>query len=108
MSDDPGEGKRVSDAVRDQVQSFMRDQSLQPRKISRPAVSPRRQAPAFEDLPEYKQIMATAAAGEQLGMDNPFFREHAGAAGATTVMNDRELINFASYDYLGLNRHPEG
>jgi len=109
MSDDPGgEGKRVSDAVRDQVLSFMKDQSLQSKKAARPAVPVEgRRAPAFEDLPEYKQIMATAAAGEQLGMENPFFREHNGAAGATTVMDGREFINFASYDYLGLNRHAE-
>ncbi|KQS65192.1 8-amino-7-oxononanoate synthase [Rhizobium sp. Leaf371] len=66
----------------------------------------RRTQMRFEDLPEYKQVQTQEAASAQLGIENPFYRAHATAAGATTIINGRELINFASYDYLGLNRHP--
>ncbi len=98
-----------STAVRDQVLSFMKDH-VKPtsKRAARPPAMPLAEPPsAFADLPEHKQIVAQATAGDQLGIDNPFFRSHAGAAGATTEVNGRTLINFASYDYLGMNRHPK-
>lgn len=67
--------------------------------------APRRQQARFEDLPEYKQVLTQKIASEQLGIANPFYRPHQTAAGATTMIDGRKLINFASYDYLGLNRH---
>ncbi|MDQ6434986.1 aminotransferase class I/II-fold pyridoxal phosphate-dependent enzyme [Mesorhizobium sp. LHD-90] len=107
MTDGANQNSR---AVRDQVLSFMKDHARPAggKRAARPAVAPQvNLAPAFTDLPEHKQIVAQAAAGDQLGIDNPFFRSHAGAAGATTVVDGRTLINFASYDYLGMNRHAE-
>jgi 8-amino-7-oxononanoate synthase len=41
-----------------------------------------------------------------LGLKNPFYRAHDGRLGATAVHEGRELVNFASYDYLGLNQEP--
>ncbi|RVJ33018.1 aminotransferase class I/II-fold pyridoxal phosphate-dependent enzyme [Sinorhizobium medicae] len=67
--------------------------------------TPRREQARFEDLPEYKQVLTQKIASEQLGIANPFYRAHQTAAGATTMIDGRKLINFASYDYLGLNRH---
>ena len=40
------------------------------------------------------------------GLKNPFYRAHDGRLGATAMHEGRELINFASYDYLGLNQEP--
>ena len=108
-------GKQPADrparAVRSSVLDYMRKTtSAAPpdRAARRSAVSRNvRVTPAFEDLPEYKQVIAHRVAGEQLGMDNPFYRPHEGAAGATTRIAGKDLINFASYDYLGLNRHPK-
>lgn len=61
----------------------------------------------FDELPEYKKIVAQKAISDLAGVDNPFYRSHEGAAGATTRIDGRELINFASYDYIGTNTHPE-
>ncbi|NSL24014.1 aminotransferase class I/II-fold pyridoxal phosphate-dependent enzyme [Agrobacterium tumefaciens] len=60
----------------------------------------------FEDLAEYKKILAQKAISGLAGVDNPFYRSHEMAAGATTRIGGREVINFASYDYLATNSHP--
>jgi 8-amino-7-oxononanoate synthase len=60
----------------------------------------------FDELPEYKKIIAQKAISDLAGVDNPFYRSHQGAAGATTRIDGRELINFASYDYISANTHP--
>jgi 8-amino-7-oxononanoate synthase len=40
---------------------------------------------------------------ESLGIESPFFRPHEGRAGAHSLIGNRDVINFGSYDYLGLN-----
>ncbi len=66
-----------------------------------------RAVPRFEDLPEYKQVRMQQLAGELVGIGNPFYRTHDVGAGAVTEIDGRTLINFASYDYLGTNQHPD-
>jgi len=61
----------------------------------------------FDQFPGYERVRITEAAGRQLGILSPFFKIHEGIAGATTRINGREYINFASYNYLGLSGHPE-
>ena len=59
-----------------------------------------------ESLPGYKQLQIQAAAAEKFGIRNPYFRTHGGVAGNTTQIAGKSLINFSSYNYLGLNGHP--
>lgn len=79
-----------------------RSVNLEPPR-SRPAISPVK----FEDLPEFKRVDAHRAVAAMTGIENPFYRAHDGAAGATTTIDGKQFVNFASYDYLGANQHPK-
>lgn len=65
-----------------------------------------RPAPQFSALPGFQEMRLQKAAADLLGIENPFFRAHDKRAGATTQMDGTTYINFASYDYVGLNGHP--
>jgi 8-amino-7-oxononanoate synthase len=58
------------------------------------------------ELEAYREIRLIEEAADYLGIADPFFRVHEGIAGAETVIGDRSYVNFASYDYLGLNGDP--
>src|SRR5438477_978564 len=58
------------------------------------------------DLEAYREIRMIEEAADYLGIDDPFFRVHEGIAGAETLIGNRAYINFASYNYIGLNGDP--
>lgn len=58
---------------------------------------------SFESLPAFQQMVLQRTIGDQLGLENPYYRVHDERAGASTTIDGQAIINFASYDYLGLN-----
>jgi 8-amino-7-oxononanoate synthase len=58
-------------------------------------------------LEGFREIRMIREAAEFLGISDPFFRVHEGIAGAETVIDGRRFVNFASYNYIGLNGHPD-
>jgi 8-amino-7-oxononanoate synthase len=58
-------------------------------------------------LEGFREIRMIREAADFLGISDPFFRVHEGIAGAETVIDGRSFINFASYNYIGLNGHPD-
>ena len=59
------------------------------------------------ELDGSREIRLIREAAEFLDIADPFFRVHEGIASAETVIGNKTYINFASYNYLGLNGHRE-
>jgi len=61
----------------------------------------------FNEFPEYKKLLAQREQVASLGNGNPFFVPQEGIVNDRTTVNDRELINFATYNYIGMCGDPQ-
>ena len=55
---------------------------------------------------EYRRLKSTMQQMLMTGVPNPYFTVHDSVVRDTTVVDGKELISFASYNYLGLSGHP--
>jgi 8-amino-7-oxononanoate synthase/acyl carrier protein len=57
-------------------------------------------------MPEFLQLRRNMALLEETGLPNPYFQEHESVTRDTTVIDGRRLVNFSSYNYLGMSGDP--
>jgi 8-amino-7-oxononanoate synthase/acyl carrier protein len=57
----------------------------------------------FDLIPEYRRLRQTMGQFEMTGLPNPYFSVHEGLTRDTTTVDGRQLISFASYNYLGMS-----
>ena len=76
--------------------------------IDRAAPAAQAVTPQFR-IGEFEEVKALAdrfAFGEAIGVENPYFRVNDGVTRDTSIINGAEVINFSSYNYLGMSGHP--
>ncbi len=61
----------------------------------------------IEKFPEVKALQELVQTGRMLGIENPYFSVHERVSNETSLIDGREYMNFASYNYLGLSGDPE-
>ena len=60
----------------------------------------------FAKSPEYRQLQETMRLTEAVGLPNPYFTVHQGLTNDRTTIDGREMVNFCSYNYLGMSGDP--
>jgi 8-amino-7-oxononanoate synthase len=99
-------GGGLSDAERDALLTHVVARGGVKRPVA--AEQPKeRRAGEFSALPGYRELIMQRTLGSALGFEDPFYRLHEGRAGPETRIGGKTFLNFSSYDYLGLNGHPE-
>ncbi|MEI8371995.1 MAG: aminotransferase class I/II-fold pyridoxal phosphate-dependent enzyme [Planctomycetota bacterium] len=73
---------------------------------SRPAEEISPETYNFDQFPEYKQLRQRLDMLETSGLGNPYFGVQQGITNDRTVIDGSELINFASYNYVGTSGDP--
>src|SRR5579872_1118807 len=78
-----------------------------PADLARAAAGPGEGRLNVAELEGSRDIHVIKETADFLGISNPFFRVHEGIAGAETAIDGQSYINFATYNYVGLNGRSE-
>ncbi len=107
-------GGRIPEDQAPQVESFRQVAHLVHQYLGHPE---QRQSLSLEEIPEsyyrieqwpeYQQLRQNLSLLETSGLGNPYFNVHERVTRDTTQIGGRELINFSSYNYVGMSGDPQ-
>jgi 8-amino-7-oxononanoate synthase len=93
--------RQLIDAVAQYLGTEPRPSAPRPAQPDIPAA-----AYQFDQFPEYLRLRESLDGLAAAGLSNPFFTVHDGPTTDTTLIAGRKLINFSSYNYLGMSGDP--
>jgi 8-amino-7-oxononanoate synthase len=94
--------REVTEAIIDHMPVESRDKA----QASRTAVEVPADAWKIEEFPEVRALEQNFAMVRDAGLENPYFSVHEGLTSDRTTIGGRELISWASYNYLGMSGDP--
>ena len=92
--------RQVVDAVRRYLGGEAREVPVRPEGYEAPAETYR-----FDRFPEYVRLREGLDLLESTGL-SPYFSVHESVTADTTIIDGRKLVNFSSYNYIGMSGDP--
>lgn len=71
-----------------------------------PAISPVVAERGIKEFPEWRALRDRLKAAEDAGLGNPYYTVHERVVNDTTQIGRRVMVNYSSYNYLGLSGDP--
>ena len=101
------EGKPALDAAaRRRAVSVARKAAEKGRVHVKSSTQSTRRNQKFSETLDFQQMKSIRTASDALGLEDPYFRIHDDHARTRSRIEGREVLNFSSYDYLGVNADP--
>ena len=94
--------REVTEAIIDHMPAESREKM----QATRTAVEIPADAWKIEAFPEVRALEQNFAMVRDAGLENPYFSVHEGLTSDRTTIGGRELISWASYNYLGMSGDP--